>query len=81
LHNATEIEKRGTPAVAICSEPFLRPGESMAKQRGFPNYRFVLVQHPVQSANPDGIRSRALAAIPQVEAILLGEEISERRRQ
>jgi hypothetical protein len=74
LHNATEIEKRGTVAVAVCTEPFASTGEAMAKRRGFPGYRFVLVEHPLSSARPEGIRRRAEKALPDVLSIVLGAE-------
>jgi hypothetical protein len=45
----------------------------MAKRRGFPNYRYVLVDHPLSSARPEGIRQRAQKALPEVISILLGE--------
>jgi len=50
LHNATELEVRGVPAVVVCTEPFARTAEGMAKRRGFPNYRYILVEHPLSSA-------------------------------
>jgi hypothetical protein len=45
----------------------------MAKRRGFPNYRYVLVEHPLSSARPEGIQQRARKALPEVISILLGE--------
>ena len=46
----------------------------MAKRRGFPTYRYILVEHPLSSAKPDGVRERAKKALPQVLAIALGQE-------
>jgi len=74
LHNATEIEKRGTPAVAVCTEPFKATAEAMARRRGYPNYPFVLVEHPLSSARPEGIRERAEKALPEVLRIILSAE-------
>ena len=74
MHNATELEVRGIPAVVVCTEPFARTAESMAKRRGFPTYRYILVEHPLSSAKPDGVRERAKKALPQVLAIALGQE-------
>jgi hypothetical protein len=75
LHNATEIEKRGTPVVVVCTEPFARTAESMAKRRGYPNYRYILVEHPLSSARPEGVRRRAEKALPEMLSIILGTEI------
>jgi hypothetical protein len=73
LHNATELEKLGIPTAVLCTDPFAKTAESMARRRGFPNYRFVLVEHPLSSARPGGIHERALKAFPVVVSILLGE--------
>lgn len=77
MHNATELEVRGVPAVVVCTEPFAKTAESMAKRRGFPNYRYILVEHPLSSASPEGVRERARKALPQVLAIALGQEVEE----
>jgi hypothetical protein len=45
----------------------------MAKRRGFPNYRYVLVEHPLSSARPEAIRQRAEKALPEILSILLGD--------
>ncbi len=73
MHNATELEKLGIPTVAVCTQPFDNTARSMARRRGFPNYRYVLVEHPLSSARPEGIRARAQKALPEVIGILLGE--------
>jgi len=80
LHNATEIEKRGTPAVAVCTDPFEATAQAMARRRGYPNYRFVLVEHPLSSARPEGIRERAVKALPEVLSIVLGGEYEPRTK-
>jgi hypothetical protein len=74
LHNATELEKLGIPTVVLCTDPFAKTAESMARRRGFPSYRYVLVEHPLSSARPEGIRARAERALPQVISILVGHE-------
>jgi hypothetical protein len=72
LHNATELEKLGIPTAALCTEPFDNTARSMARRRGFPNYRYVLLEHPLSSARPAAIRERAVKAFPEVLSILLG---------
>ena len=72
MHNATELEKLGVPTAVLCTEPFARTAESMAKRRGFPNYRYILVEHPLSSARPEAIRQRAEKALPEVLSIILG---------
>ena len=72
MHNATELEKLGIPTVVLCTEPFAKTAESMARRRGFANYRYILVEHTLSSARPEGIRQRAEKALPSVLEILLG---------
>ena len=66
LHVAIDFERRGVPAVAICTKPFLKSSQAMAARQGFEGYRFVMVEHPVSSLGPDEIRERAREALPQV---------------
>ena len=70
LHVAIDFERRGVPAVAICTKPFLKSSQAMAARQGFEGYRFVMVEHPVSSLGPDEIRQRAREALPQVLSIL-----------
>ncbi len=77
MHNATELEKLGIPTVAVCTEPFAKTAESMARRRGFPTYRYVLVEHPLSSARPEGVRARAERALPEILSILLGDHTRE----
>jgi hypothetical protein len=43
LHVAIDFERRGVPAVAICTTPFLKSSQAMAARQGFEGYRFVMV--------------------------------------
>jgi hypothetical protein len=70
LHVAIDFERRGVPAVAICTKPFLKSSQAMAARQGFEGYRFVMVEHPVSSLGPEEIRERAREALPQVLSIL-----------
>jgi hypothetical protein len=49
-----------------------------AIERGFPNYRYVLVEHPLSSARPEGIRQRAEQALPEVLSIVFGHAAGDR---
>ena len=72
VHDGIEIEKRGIPAVAICTEAF-EPGlDALAKMRGMPDYRFALVPHPLGVLFDDELRQRAELAAPQVFEIMTG---------
>lgn len=72
MHNATEIEKRGTPAAVICTQPFAKTAASMAKRQGYSSYRAVLLPHPVANATPEEVQKLAREALPQVLEIAFG---------
>jgi hypothetical protein len=68
--DGTIFEERGLPAAAVITDSFRRTGESMARRRGFPDYRYVVVTNPIGSLKPDQIRQRAEEALPQVLEVL-----------
>jgi len=76
VHNATAIEKRGTPAVVICTGPFAQTGAAMAKRQGYSSYRIALVDHPISNLTAAEVRQRAQQALPQVLSIALGQDIA-----
>jgi hypothetical protein len=80
LHVAIDFERRGVPAVAICTNPFLKSSQAMAARQGFEGYRFVMVEHPISSLGPDEIRARAREALPQVLSILGIDELADSAR-
>lgn len=74
VHDGIELEKRGIPAVAICTEAF-RPGlDALTKMRGMPDYRFVIVPHPLGVLFDDELWGRAEQAAPQVFEIVTGAQ-------
>jgi hypothetical protein len=70
MRDATEVERRGTPAVALITEPFRVTACSMADRQGYPGYRFVLVEHPLASIDPAQVRAGAELAVPEILAVL-----------
>ena len=70
MHAATELEKRGVAAVAVCTTPFERTARMMAERQGFADYKFILVQHPISSLNREQVRERAEEAVEQLLSIL-----------
>lgn len=71
MHDSIELERRGTPTVAICTEPFVSGAKAMSVLGGIPDYPFVVVKHPIGSLSQAGLRERALEALPQVISSLL----------
>ena len=73
MHDAITVEKAGKPAAAICTEPFVPTGHSIAKIRGIDGYPFAVVTHPVGSVEDAVVMERAHQALPRVLEILLAK--------
>jgi hypothetical protein len=48
LHDVITLEARGTPAVAIGTEPFVAEAEEQARVLAMPGQRLLTVPHPIQ---------------------------------
>jgi hypothetical protein len=64
------LERRGVPAVSICTDKFHVTAVAMARLQGFPDYRFVEVPHPIASLSLVEVRNLARACLDEVLAIL-----------
>jgi hypothetical protein len=71
VHDSIELERRGIPAIAICTEPFVPGAKAMCNLAGLPEQRFATISHPIGSLTASQIRERALEAAPQVIEALL----------
>lgn len=57
----------------ICTEPFTKTAQSMARIQGIPDYSFITLPHPMGSLTPEQVKERANIALPVVIEILLGK--------
>ena len=64
------LEKAGVPAVSIVTEPFQETGVEMATSWGVPDYRFLLMPHPIANLSDRELEQRADELFPQVEWLL-----------
>jgi hypothetical protein len=65
VHDVTDLEARGLPAVYVATEAFVDGAERQAKALGF-DPAVVFVSHPIQDRTDDEMRAiaeRAFAAI------------------
>lgn len=64
------VERRGTPATVLITEPFQTVIASHAVKLGMPGYHSLTVPHPVWGKNEDELRELARsvtdAAVPQL---------------
>lgn len=72
MHDGIELERRGIPTAVICTEEFRASAQAQAAICGNPRYPFAVVRHPIGSLTRTELDERALAALPQVIAILTG---------
>lgn len=71
MHDSIEMEKRGIPSAAICTDQFIPTARAMAAVGGLPDYPFATIQHPIGSMPDEQLKRRAEIAAPQVRDILL----------
>ena len=59
-----ELRKRGLVTAVICSDPFLRLGQTQAKTFGVPDLPLVRIPHPLGGIGLEQVRGRVEAALP-----------------
>ncbi len=70
MADGTIFEERGLQAAAVITDSFRATAQAMARVRGFPGYRVAVVTNPIGSLDRDGVKQRAIQALPQVLEIL-----------
>ena len=65
-----ELEKAGIPAVPIITDAFDSTAKEMAELWGVPDFRFVMMQHPLANLTDDAVAQRAEALLDKVLALL-----------
>jgi hypothetical protein len=53
------------------TEPFVSAAELMCRVVGMPNYKFVVIGHPISSASHERLADYAHATIEQARLLLL----------
>ena len=64
------MERAGTPAIAIVTEPFRRTGEAMTVAWGMTGYPFLATPHPIANLTDKELDERADRLFEAVEAVL-----------
>jgi hypothetical protein len=70
LLDAIILEKAGVPAIPIVTDPFDSTAREMAGLWGVPEFRFVMMPHPLGSLTPEGIDRRAGELVEKVLTLL-----------
>ena len=69
--DAIGFEKRGIPAAAIITAPFVPTAEAMARLCGMPGYPYAVVAHPIGSLAAADLEARADGIAARIEALLI----------
>jgi hypothetical protein len=65
------FEKKGIPAVAIITEPFIGSGNEMAKTLGQNNYKFAVLPHPIASTEADKLQRWVEGVYANIKELLV----------
>ena len=61
------------PAIAVMTERFVSAAELMCRVAGMPEYKFVVIGHPISSASEEKLTEYASATVEQARHLLLRE--------
>ena len=73
MFDGLTMEQNGLPSVVICTEPFVPTAKSIARIKGIPDYRFVIIPDPLGSRTPEEVKELARMALPETIEILMGQ--------
>lgn len=65
------LEKAGVPSASIVTDVFEGTGRAMATQWGLPDYRFLMMPHPIANLTEAALDQRARAIVSEVAKLLL----------
>jgi len=64
------FEQQGIPSASIITDVFQATGRAMARSWGLPNFRFVMMPHPIANLNEQQLDQRAREIAPKVIELL-----------
>ena len=65
------FEQHGVPSASIITDVFKLTGHAMARSWGLPDFRFLMMPHPIANLTPAELDQRAGAIVPDVVWLLL----------
>lgn len=69
-------ERLGKPSIGIMTTMFVSAANLMARILGAEDYRYVTIEHPISSADPDTLMAWAKKAANESAEILIGRNHS-----
>ena len=65
------FEQQGVPSASIVTDLFIPTGKAMARTWGLPEFRFLVMPHPIANLTDAELDQRAAAIVPEVVKLLL----------
>jgi hypothetical protein len=65
------FEQHGIPSASIVTDVFKVTGRAMARSWGLPEFRFLMMPHPIANLTDAQLDERAAAIVPEVVKLLL----------
>ena len=65
------FEQHGVPSASIVTDVFTVTGRAMARTWGLPEFRFLVMPHPIANLNDAELDARAAAIVPEVVNLLM----------
>ena len=69
--DAITFEKRGIPAAAVITSPFIPTAEALSRLVGMPGYPYAVAPHPFGSLSAAEVAERADHLVDRIESLLL----------
>jgi hypothetical protein len=60
------LEQLGIATAAVATEPFLDEALEQARLLGMPDYRMVLIPHPIQLLTTEELHARAVGTVDAI---------------
>lgn len=70
------LEKEKIPSASIITHVFVNTGRAMAKQWSVPDYKFLVMQHPIANLPEEELRAKARAIVPEIVELLLNAPVA-----
>jgi hypothetical protein len=67
------LEMRDIPSASIITHLFVNTGKAMAKQWSDPDYKFLVMEHPIANLPDDLLQQRAEQIVPEIVELLVND--------
>ena len=76
MHDGIFFEKAGVPSAVFATTEFSNAALAQAKALGLPDFKVILVEHPIQPLTPEEVYGRADAVFNQIVETVTGQAVS-----